>query len=86
MAGGQSLNGVILDDVIAFGGIPDPMSGDRRFSHRIQAQPDADDIQMGRAMRAAKLRDIEANTGMSVNTECSILHFSPNEIIDKTSN
>lgn len=50
MASGHSLGGVTMEDVIAFGGIPDPMSSDRRFSHRIQAQPDADDIQLGRAI------------------------------------
>ena len=80
-AGGHSPAGVAREDVIAFGGIPD-----RRFSHRIQGQPDVDDIQMGRAMRAAKLRDIEVQTGMSVNTSCSILHFSEHDIIDKDNN
>nr|XP_020153356.1 zinc finger MYM-type protein 1-like [Aegilops tauschii subsp. strangulata] len=58
-----------MEEVIAFGGIPDPASVDRCFSHRIQSQPDADDIQMG--MRAAKLRDIEANTEMKRKT----LHY-----------
>lgn len=85
-AGGHSPTGVALEDVIAFGVIPDPMSGDRRFSHPIQDQPDVDDIQMGRAMRAAKLQEIEVHTGMSVNTSCSILHFSEHDIIDKASN
>ena len=37
------------------------------------------------AMRAAKLRDIEVTTGMSVNTSNSILHFSNNEIINHAS-
>ncbi|XP_044403047.1 uncharacterized protein [Triticum aestivum] len=46
-AGGHSPAGVALEDVIAFGGIPKPSSGNRRFSHRIQGRPDADDIQMG---------------------------------------
>ena len=41
---------------------------------------------MGRAMRAAKLRDIKVHTGMSVNASCSILHFSEHQIIDKASN
>ena len=47
-----------LEEVIAFGGIQDPASGDRCDSHRIQDQPDADDLQLGRARRVAKLRDI----------------------------
>ena len=55
MVGDQSLGGVTMEEVIAFGGIPDPASGGGRFSHRIQSQLDADDIQMGRATRAAKL-------------------------------
>ena len=33
-------------------------------------------------MRAAKLRDVEVTTGMSVNTSNSILHFSNDEIVD----
>lgn len=37
-------------------------------------------------MRAAKLRDIEVHTGMSVNTSCSILHFSEHDIVDKANN
>lgn len=85
-AGAAVPAGWTMEEVIAYGGIVDPTSGDRRVSHRIQAQPDADDLQLGRAMRAAKLRDIEATTGMSVNTSCSILHFSEHDIIDKAGN
>jgi len=70
-------------DVVAFGGIPDPASVDRRASQRIQGQHDADDLQMGRAMRNAKLRDIEASTGMTVNTNFYVLHFSEDDIISK---
>ena len=33
-------------------------------------------------MRAAKLRDVEVTTGMSVNTYNSILHFSNDEIVE----
>lgn len=86
LAGGHNPAEPTTDDIIVFGGIPDPMSEDRRVSHRIQAQPDADDLQLGRAMRAAKLRDIEATTGMTVNTRCSILHFSDDEIIQNANN
>lgn len=75
-----------MEEVIAYGGIQDPTSGDRRVSHRVQAQPDADDLQLGRAMKAAKLRDIKATTGMSINTSCSILHFSEPKIINNASN
>lgn len=66
MAGGQSSGGMTTEEVIAFSGIPDPASEDIHFSHRIQSQRDADDLEMGRAMMAAKLQDIVANTGMSV--------------------
>ena len=63
-AGSHSPAGVALEDMIAFGGIPDPLSSGRCFSQRIQDQPDADDILMWCAMRAAKLRDIEVHTGI----------------------
>ena len=52
------------------------------MSDRLQAHPDVDDIQQRCAMRAAKLRDVEVTTGMSVNTSNSILHFSNDEILD----
>ena len=32
------------------------------------------------------LRDVEATTGMSFDTSCSIMHFSEHEIIDKANN
>lgn len=85
-AGGLKPSGTSMEDVISFEGIPDPSSGERRFNHRLQGQPDADDIQLGRAMRAAKLRDIEVSTSMPDNTNCSILHFSEHKIVDKASN
>lgn len=71
-----------VDGVIAFGGILNPMTPDRRSSQRIQTQPDADDLQMGCAMQAAKVKDAKNSTGMSINTDHSIPHFSPHEIID----
>ena len=70
------------EEVIAFGGIPDPVSEGRRLSSRLQDHPEVDDIQQRCAMRAAKLRDVEVTTGMSVNTSNSILHFSNDEIIN----
>uniref|UniRef100_A0A8I6XN18 CCHC-type domain-containing protein n=1 Tax=Hordeum vulgare subsp. vulgare TaxID=112509 RepID=A0A8I6XN18_HORVV len=36
---GRSHAAASTQDVISFGGIPDPTSGDRRFNHRIQEQP-----------------------------------------------
>lgn len=81
-AGGLTPSGPMRDEIVAFGGIPDPMSEGRRISSRLQDQPDVDDLQLGRAMRAAKLRDIEVTTGMSVNTSNSILHFSEDDIMN----
>ena len=52
------------------------------MSSRIQDLPEVDDIQQRCAMRAAKLRDVEATTGRSVNLSNSILHFSKDEIIN----
>ena len=74
------------EELISFGGIPDPVASGRRVSNRIQEQPDADDLQLARAKRAAMLRDVEATTGMSFDRSCSIMHFSEHEIIDKANN
>lgn len=38
-------------------------------------------MQIGHAMRVAKLRDIEATKGMSVNTSFSVLHFFEDKIV-----
>ena len=51
------------------------------MSCRLQDKGDVDDIQLRCAMRVAKLRDMEATTGMSVNISNSILHFNNDEII-----
>ena len=80
-AGGLSPSRASREEVIAFGGIPDPVSQGRRVSGRLQEQPDVDDMQLRCALRAAKLRDVETSTGMSVNKSNSILHFTDVEII-----
>ena len=80
-AGGLSPCRASCEEVIAFGGIPDPVTQGRRISGRLQEQPDVDDIQLRCALRAAKLQDVETTTGMSVIKSNSILHFSDNEII-----
>ena len=72
-----------MEELIAFGGIADPVSAGRRVSNRIQGQPDADDLQLARAKRAAMLRHAETTAGTSFDISCSILHFSENEIVDK---
>ena len=74
---------ISVDDVIAFGGFPNPMGPDRRASQQVQSQPDVDDLQIGRAMRMAKMKEVQNSTGMNFNTEHSILHFTPQEILDK---
>ena len=51
------------------------------MSRRLQDFPEVDDMQQRCAMRAAKLRDIEVTTGMSVNVSNSILQYSDEEII-----
>ena len=84
-AGGLTLSGATQEEFITFGGIPDPVSEGRRMSCRLQDHPKVDNMQQRCAMRAAKLRDIEVTTGMSVNTSNSILHFSNNEIINHAS-
>uniref|UniRef100_A0A8R7QNC9 Uncharacterized protein n=1 Tax=Triticum urartu TaxID=4572 RepID=A0A8R7QNC9_TRIUA len=52
-----------VDELITFGRIVDPVTAGRRVSNRIQGQPDADDMQLARAKRAAMLRHAEATTG-----------------------
>src|SRR3954471_3166585 len=54
----------------------------RRMSARIQNLPEVDVMQQRCAMRAAKLRDAEISTDMSVNISNSLLHFSNEEIIN----
>ncbi|XP_044947663.1 uncharacterized protein LOC123397007 [Hordeum vulgare subsp. vulgare] len=82
---GKTHNEITNDDVISFGGIPDPTSCDRRFSQRIQEKPDADDMLIGRAMRAAKLRDAETTSGLSIDQTASILNLSESEILNNAS-
>ncbi|KAI4976921.1 hypothetical protein ZWY2020_050528 [Hordeum vulgare] len=77
-----SIDSFSAEKVIAYGGIANPMTSGTRSSQRIQEQPDADDLQMGRAKRVAKMREVEASTGMSINKAHSILHFTPQEIIN----
>ena len=71
------------EEIVAFGGIADPVSAGRRVSHRIQGQPYANDMQLARAKRVAMLRDVETATCMSFDKSCSIMHFTEHEIIDK---
>ena len=73
----------MAEELIAFGRIADPVLAGRRVSNRIQGQPDADDLQLVRAKRAAMLRHVKATTGASFDKSCSILHFTENEIVDK---
>ncbi|XP_073355470.1 uncharacterized protein [Aegilops tauschii subsp. strangulata] len=63
-AGGRTPSAISREEVIAFGGIQDPLSKGRRVSDRLQAHPDVDDIQQRCAMRAAKLREVEVSTDL----------------------
>ncbi|XBI47913.1 hypothetical protein VPH35_111760 [Triticum aestivum] len=51
------------EEVVAFGGIPDPVSTGRRTSARVLDLPEVDDMQQRCAMRAAKLHDAAIYTG-----------------------
>ena len=82
VTGGHSLGNFTREEVIQFGGIPDQASEGRRLSSHLQGRPEVDDMQQRCAERAAKLRDVQVTTGMSVNTSNSILHFSNDEIVD----
>lgn len=74
-AGGLTSSGATREKVISYGGIPNPVCEGRRMRCRLQDHLEVDDMQQRRAMRAAKLHDIEVTTGMLVNTSNSILHF-----------
>ncbi|XBI46030.1 hypothetical protein VPH35_110369 [Triticum aestivum] len=54
--------GASREEVVAFGGIPDPVSEGRRMSSRLLDHPEVDDMQQRCATRAAKLRGIEATS------------------------
>nr|XP_040257409.1 spidroin-2 isoform X3 [Aegilops tauschii subsp. strangulata] len=58
----DSARGFTREEVVAFGGIPDPASTGRWMSARIQELPEVDDMQQRCAMRAAKLHDAEIST------------------------
>lgn len=70
--------------VVAFKGILAP-SPDYRSSERIRSQPDADDLQMNRALREAKLHDIETSIGMHFNKNFLALSFNEYDILEKAS-
>ncbi|XP_048566519.1 uncharacterized protein LOC125546320 isoform X2 [Triticum urartu] len=78
----DSVPGVTREEVVAFGGIPDPIAEGRRMSARILDIPEVDDMQQRCAMRAAKLQEAALSSGMSVNLSNSLLHFSNEEIIN----
>jgi hypothetical protein len=69
------------EEIIAFGGIPEPKALDVRTSARIGAQAKADQTQMERPMYAAQRRSTLGTTGMSPNKSVSLLSFSPERII-----
>jgi hypothetical protein len=71
------------DEIIAFGGIPEPKTSHVRSSARIGAQATADHTQMERAMYAAQRRSDPSTTGLSKTTNASLLSFSPEQIISR---
>ena len=83
VTGGRSPDKFSREEVIMFGGIPDQAAEGRRMSCRLQSHPEVDDMQQRCAVRAAKLREVQVTTGMSVNTSNTIMHFSHDQIVDK---
>jgi hypothetical protein len=71
------------DEIIAFGGIPEPRTSHVRSSARIGAQATADHTQMERAMYATQRRSDPSATGLSKTTDTSLLSFSPEQIISR---
>jgi hypothetical protein len=71
------------DEIIEFGGIPEPSSKGTRASARIGAQVNTDDTQMERAMCATQRRLNPSLPGMQSSKCKSLLSFSPEHIITK---
>jgi hypothetical protein len=70
------------EEVIAFGGIPQPPLG-VRSSTRLGGQPGGDMLQMEKAMRNAQLRDVPPSVGKSMSPKFSIVNLPNDEIIHK---
>ncbi|KAK1618468.1 hypothetical protein QYE76_023985 [Lolium multiflorum] len=71
-----------MEEVIAFGGIPQP-SLDVRTSARLGGQPGGDMLQMEKAMRNAQLRDGASSIGNSLPPKFSIVNMPDDEIMHK---
>jgi hypothetical protein len=55
-----------LEEVVAFGGIPNPLMSEVRSSERIRAQPNADATQLQRAMQSAQRRHAYGTPGTNI--------------------
>jgi hypothetical protein len=73
------------EDIIAFGGIPEPRVSEVCSSVRIGAQATTDHTQMVRAMYAAQRRSDPSATGLSTTKNASLLSFSSDQIIRNAS-
>lgn len=71
-----------MEEVIAFGGIPQPSLG-VRSSIRIGGQPGGDMLQMEKAMRIAQSKDASSCVGKSLSPKFSITNMSDDEIMHK---
>jgi hypothetical protein len=69
------------EDVIAFGGIKEPTIRGIRSSARIEAQPNADDTQLKRAMDHMQSRSAQKVHGMSNTSKTSLLSLTSDDII-----
>jgi hypothetical protein len=69
-----------IEDVIAFGGIPKPISTGRS-STRLGGQPNADMPQMEKAMKMASLRDESPTSSKFTIPRHSIINISDSEIV-----
>jgi hypothetical protein len=70
------------EEVIAFGGIPQPTAG-VRSSKRLGGQPDADMPRLEKAMKNAHLRDEVFTTGQSAIPMHSICNIPDSEIVKR---
>jgi hypothetical protein len=71
-----------VEEVIAFGGIPQPPLG-VRSSTRLGGQLGGDMLQMEKAMKIAQLRDASSCVGKSLSPKFSIVNMPDDEIMHK---
>jgi hypothetical protein len=72
-----------LEDIVAYGGIPDPAGSGLRSSLRIKAQPNADMPQLERAMHLTERRQSSATPGISCVKKLSFADLPDDDVASR---